>query len=132
MRLIVDVDGTLTHDDSRIPYTERVPRADVIARVNELHRRGARIIIYSARNMRTYKGNMGLINKNTLPVLMDWLAQHGVTYDEIHMGKPWCGTDGFYVQSRSIRPDGFVKLSIDNIVGMLGLESDDGVASDLE
>lgn len=132
MRLIVDVDGTLTYDDSGIPYSERVPRADVIARINELHRRGARIIIYSARNMRTYKGNLGLINKNTLPVLMDWLERHGVCYDEIYMGKPWCGTDGFYIQSRSLRPNRFVALPVEVIAAKLGLESDEGATRDNE
>lgn len=124
MRLIVDVDGTLTHDDSSVPYSERLPRNGVIARVNALHALGARIVIYSARNMRTYKGNVGLINKNTLPVLMGWLERHGICYDEIHMGKPWCGTDGFYIQSRSIRPDSFVALPVEQIAAMLGLESD--------
>jgi capsule biosynthesis phosphatase len=132
MRLIVDVDGTLTRDDSSVPYSERMPRSDVIARVNGLHARGVRIIIYSARNMRTYKGNVGLINKNTLPVLMGWLERHGVRYDEIHMGKPWCGADGFYIQSRSLRPDSFVTLPFEEIETMLGLESGEGATRDNE
>ena len=130
MRLIVDVDGTLTHDDSSVPYSQRLPRTDVIARVNALHARGARIVIYSARNMRTYKGNVGLINKNTLPILMDWLERHGVCYDEIHMGKPWCGTDGFYIQSRSLRPKSFVALPVEAIAAMLGLGSAEGETRD--
>jgi capsule biosynthesis phosphatase len=125
MRLIVDVDGTLTYDDFSSPYSERVPRSDVIARINALHGRGAKIIIYSARNMSTYKGNLGLINKNTLPILIDWLKKHGVCYDEIHMGKPWCGQHGFYIQSRSLRPDSFVRYSVDEIACMLRLKSRD-------
>lgn len=132
MRLIVDVDGTLTHDDSSVPYSDRRPRSDVIARVNALHARGARIIIYSARNMRTHKGNVGLINKHTLPILMEWLERHGVSYDEIHMGKPWCGTDGFYIQARSLRPDSFVTLAVEEIAAMLGLNNDEGTARDDE
>jgi capsule biosynthesis phosphatase len=126
MRLIVDVDGTLTRDDSSVPYSERVPRTDVIARIKMLHARGVRIVIYSARNMRTYNGNVGLINKNTLPILMDWLEKHGVCYDEIHMGKPWCGKDGFYIQPRSLRPNSFAALPLETIAAMLGLERDEG------
>lgn len=80
--------------------------------------------------MQTYKGNLGSINKTRLPVLMDQVENHGVLYDVILMGKPWCGNDGLYVQSRSVRPDGFVNFSVDNILGMLGLNSDDGVKSD--
>lgn len=123
MRLIVDVDGTLTHDDARVEYGERHPRTDVIERVNALHARGVTVVIYSARNMRTFQGNLGLINKHTLPVLMDWLERHGVRYDEIYMGKPWCGHEGFYVQSRSIRPDRFVNLPLRELETILGLEA---------
>src|SRR5690554_153194 len=101
MKLIVDVDGTLTQDTPNIDYSHKLPRLDVIDKINSLHMRGVRIVIYSARNMRTYKGNLGLINKHTLPVLINWLDRHEVRYDEIYMGKPWCGTDGFYIQSRS-------------------------------
>jgi capsule biosynthesis phosphatase len=118
-RLLVDVDGTLAFDDSSLPYCKRLPRHDVIARVNDLHARGVRIIIYSARNMRTYSGNLGLINKNTLPVLLSWLDRHEVKFDEIHMGKPWCGTEGFYVRDSTIRPDQFVSLAMDEIRDLL-------------
>lgn len=121
MRLIVDVDGTLTLDDTSVSYGERQPRRDVIERVNALHARGVRIVIYSARNMRTYEGNVGLVNKHTLPVLMEWLDRHNVRYDEIHMGKPWCGSEGFYVQSRSLRPDRFLSLPLEEIEALLGL-----------
>ncbi len=114
-RLIVDVDGTLTIDNSSLDYTAKEPRSDVIERVNALHAAGVRIVLYSARNMRTYAGNIGLINKHTLPVLIAWLAKHGVRYDEIHMGKPWCGHEGFYVKLRSMRPDQFLALPMDTL-----------------
>jgi len=81
-----------------------------------LHKEGVKIIVYSARNMRTYENNIGKINKHTLPILIEWLERHNVHYDEIHMGKPWCGTDGFYVQDRSIRPSRFLEMPIDQIL----------------
>jgi capsule biosynthesis phosphatase len=117
--LIVDVDGTLAQADAGLPYDQRRPCRDVIARVNDLHSRGVQIVIYSARNMRTYKGNMGLINLHTLPVLVAWLQCHGVRYHEIHMGKPWCGTDGLYVRSNGIRPDQFVSRTLEDIEAIL-------------
>ncbi|WP_239494756.1 capsular biosynthesis protein [Roseovarius amoyensis] len=118
-RLVVDVDGTLAHDDAHLPYGDRLPRSDVIARVNELYSRGVQIVIYSARNMRTYESNLGLINLHTLPVLVSWLERHGVCYHEIYMGKPWCGTEGFYVRANGIRPDRFLALPLDAIEAML-------------
>lgn len=116
MRLIVDVDGTLTVDEPDVVYAEKKPRKDVILRVNELHSRGITIVIYTARNMRTHEGNLGKINKRTLPPLIDWLQQQGVCYDEIYVGKPWCGSDGFYVDDRSIRPSEFISISTDDLV----------------
>lgn len=115
LRLIVDLDGTLTVDDGEIPYAEKKPRTDVITKVNALHARGATVIIHSARNMRSYGGNIGMINKHTLPIVLAWLDRNGVCFDEVHMGKPWCGEHGFYVHSRSLRPDAFAALSVDDI-----------------
>jgi capsule biosynthesis phosphatase len=117
--LIVDVDGTLTRDDPDLPYSDREPRREVIARVNQLYHRGVRIVLYSARNMRTYGGNIGLINLHTLPVLVAWLDRHAVCYHEIHMGKPWCGTGGFYVRANGIRPDRFVTLPLEEVEAMI-------------
>jgi len=61
--------------------------------------------------MRTYEGNIGLINANTLPIIHDWLTRHKIPFDEILVGKPWCGFEGFYVDDKTIRPSEFVNLS---------------------
>ena len=116
--MIVDVDGTIAEDDSTRLYADRRPIMNVITRINYLHSRGVKIIIYSARNMRTYKENLGLINLNTLPVLVKWLDSNGVCYDELHLGKPWCG-NGFYVRKNGIRPETFLNLPIEDIERML-------------
>ena len=60
--------------------------------------------------MRTYNGDVSKINKNTLPILLEWLKENEVEYDGIIMGKPWCGDGGFYVDDKSIRPDEFINL----------------------
>jgi capsule biosynthesis phosphatase len=130
MRLIVDVDGTLTYDNADLDYRDREPRIDVIERINLLHQRGVSIVIYSARNMRTHEGSLGRINKYTLPKLLDWLDRHEVQYDEIYMGKPWCGHDGFYVESRSMRPDRFVALPLQDLELILGITSTDNLETD--
>jgi capsule biosynthesis phosphatase len=115
MRLIVDVDGTLTKDEPSIAYKDKKPRIDVIERVNILRSRGAKIVIYTARNMRSHQGNLGVINKITLPALMGWLDRYGVKFDEIYMGKPWCGSEGFYVARNAIRPDDFAQVPLEQI-----------------
>src|SRR5690606_29179535 len=59
--------------------------------------------------MNTYGGNVGLINANTLPIILDWLARHEVPFDEVVVGKPWCGEGGFYVDDRALRPSEFAR-----------------------
>ena len=56
---------------------------------------------------------------NTLPVIIDWLDKHNVPYDEIYVGKPWCGFEGFYVDDKAIRPSEFVNLSYSEIMELL-------------
>lgn len=69
----------------------------------------------TARNMRTYEGNIGKINIHTLPIIIDWLNKHNVPFDEIIVGKPWCGNEGFYVDDRAVRPDEFSRMSMDEL-----------------
>ena len=103
-RLIMDLDNTITLTEDG-DYKNAKPIASVIEKLKEYKAQGFEIIISSSRNMRTYEGNVGKINVNTLPIIIDWLERHNVPYDEIYVGKPWCGHDGFYVDDRALRPD---------------------------
>ena len=73
--------------------------------------------------MRTFEGNIGKINVHTLPIVIEWLKKHDVPYDEIIMGKPWCGFDGFYVDDKAIRPNEFAELSYEEIVALVKKDS---------
>lgn len=119
-RLVIDLDGTLTHDDPTRVYAEKEPNKAVVERLIEYKAAGFEIVVYSARNMRTYQNSVGKINANTLPVIIEWLQRHGVPYDEIHVGKPWCGTQGFYVDDRAIRPAEFIHMTPEEVHALLG------------
>lgn len=80
---------------------------------------GFSIVINTARNMRTYEGNVGKINANTLPIIIEWLNKHEVPYDEIYTGKPWCGFEGFYVDDKAIRPAEFIKYSYEELLEII-------------
>lgn len=121
-RLVFDLDGTLTHDDPDVGYPERAPNAAMVEKLRAYREQGFTIVICSARNMRTYGGDLGKINANTLPVILDWLARHQIPYDEIHVGKPWCGTEGFYVDDKAVRPSEFLALTHDEIHALLAKE----------
>jgi capsule biosynthesis phosphatase len=118
-RLVMDLDGTITREDQTRDYADRLPDDAVVARLRAYRAQGFTIVIQTARNMRTHNNSVGLINAHTLPVILDWLKRHDIPYDEIHVGKPWCGTEGFYVDDRAIRPDEFVSLSLDQIQALL-------------
>lgn len=120
-RIVVDLDGTLTIDGGLEPYDRKPPNLELISRLHQYQREGFEIVISTARNMRTFSGNVGKINVVTLPIIIEWLRKHDVPYDEILVGKPWCGTDGFYIDDKAIRPDEFVKMDYKEISELLSL-----------
>src|SRR5438309_10306589 len=90
-------------------YEHAVPNLPLIAKLRDYKAQGFEIVISTSRNMRTYAGNVGKINANTLPVILAWLKKHDVPYDEVYVGKPWCGEDGFYVDDKAVRPAEFIR-----------------------
>jgi len=119
--IVMDVDGTLclkkTPEQS---YADVSPRAEVLARLREYREAGFYVILATSRNMNTHNGNVGLITATTAKTLMQWLDKHEVPYDELYVGKPWGGKGGFYVDDKAIRPDEFLKLSYEEVIGLVG------------
>lgn len=118
-RIIMDLDNTISFAEAG-DYANAVPNAAVIAKMREYQSEGFVIIIFSARNMRSYDRNVGKITLNTVPTITEWLKQHDVPCDELLIGKPWCGHDGFYVDDKAIRPDEFTTLTYDDIRRIIG------------
>jgi capsule biosynthesis phosphatase len=120
-RLIIDLDETITlsaHDG----YENALPNLALIARLREYQACGFDIVINTSRSMRTFDGNVGKINAHTLPGIVAWLERHAVPFDEIHVGKPWCGMEGFYVDDKSIRPSEFLRYPLAAIYDLLAAE----------
>lgn len=121
-KLVIDIDGTLTSADST-DYESVGLNMAVAEQLRQYKEAGFEIALHTARNMRTYENNTGKINAKTLPVLMKWLERHDIPYDEIWVGKPWCGHDGFYIDDKAVRPDEFVQLSYEEIRALLKLDT---------
>lgn len=119
-RLVMDIDGTLTNAETS-DYANVAPNEEVVAQLRYYHAKGFEIVLYTARNMRTYDSSMGKIAANTLPILFEWLAKHDIPYDEIWAGKPWCGREGFYVDDKTVRPDEFAQLSYAEICDLVNI-----------
>ncbi len=113
-KIVIDLDKTITcgHDKD---YEKVKPNLEIIKKLNSYKDKGFSIIIYTSRNMRTYSNNVEKIKLNTLPKIIKWLKKYNVPYDEIIIGKPWCGERGFYVDDKSIRPSEFLNLSYKEI-----------------
>ncbi len=120
-RLIVDLDDTVSITLEG-DYINSSPVVEVIKKLKEYKEQGFEIVINSSRNMRTYKSNLGKINIFTLPNIIDWLRKYNVPFDEVYVGKPWCGFDGFYIDDKAIRPSEFLKYSYEEIQNLLKQE----------
>jgi capsule biosynthesis phosphatase len=120
--IVVDLDGTLTVPGSADSYAALKPRQDVIRQLRDYSASGFGIAIMTSRNMRTFANSIGRINAETLPVVIEWLKRHDIPFDEVHVGKPWCGDRGFYVDDRAIRPTEFVSLDLSSIGALLERE----------
>lgn len=114
--LIFDIDGTICpikKPDEK--YEDIVPFDDIVKKMQYYKNNGAKIVLFTSRNMNTYKGNIGLINKNTAVVLNEWLNKWNIPYDEIIYGKAWPGHKGFYIDDRTIRPNEFINSTIEEM-----------------
>ena len=116
MSFIFDIDGTLCPiKKADEKYEDLVPYKEMVDKIREYKSQGARIILFTSRNMNSYKGNIGLINANTARIILNWLEKWDIPYDEIIYGKPWPGHNGFYVDDRTVRPDEFLNKSVDEL-----------------
>lgn len=110
LTFVFDIDGTICPiKKENEKYEDLIPYKNIVRKLKEYHEEGAKIVLYTSRNMNSYEGNIGLINVHTAKILLKWLETWNIPYDEIIYGKPWPGKFGFYVDDRAVRPDEFLK-----------------------
>ena len=113
---VIDIDGTLCPVKKKEEkYEDLVPYKDMVDRIRYYRENGAKIVLFTSRNMNSYNGNIGIINKKTAKILLEWLDRWDIPYDEIIYGKPWPGHRGFYVDDRTVRPDEFLNYSVEEL-----------------
>ena len=113
---VFDIDGTLCPLKGKAEkYEELRPYPNMVEKLKYYKANGARIVLYTSRNMNSYHGNIGLINKHTAVILTKWLEKWEIPYDEIVYGKVWPGHKGFYVDDRTVRPDEFLKYTVEKL-----------------
>lgn len=117
-RLVFDLDGTICNAING-DYANAMPISGVIDKIKAYKKLGFEISIYTSRNMKTYNNSIGKISAFTLPIILKWLADHDVPYDEVTIGKPWCGVQGFYIDDRAIRPNEFINYDYTEILKLV-------------
>jgi capsule biosynthesis phosphatase len=101
MRICIDLDGVVCR--LREPgqnYAELEPVPGAVEKLRQLRAAGHTIIIATARHMKTCDGNVGLAVARQGAVTLEWLARHGIEYDEIHFGKPHAQV---YIDDNAVR-----------------------------
>ncbi len=106
--IVLDLDGTLTVDDKRVPYPERAPWTDVHDAAHTARSRGYGLIVLTARGMRTWKNVREDVERHVRPGVEAWLAHQDLAADAVHVAKPWCGPGGFYVDDRNLHIEEFL------------------------
>ena len=98
--LVVDIDKTICESPPGNDYSKCKPIKNVCSKLREENEKGTYIILYTSRNVRTFKGNIGLINKYTSVILLEWLKNNNIPYDEIYFNKPWGFGDLNYIDDK--------------------------------
>ena len=105
--LVVDVDKTICESPTDNDYSKCKPIETFCTKLRQENIKGSYIILYTSRNVRTFKGNIGLINKHTSLVLIEWLKNNNVPYDEIYFNKPWGFGDLNYIDDKFLSIEEF-------------------------
>lgn len=119
MRIVVDLDGTICNiKEPNESYADVLPKPGAVEGLQKLRANGHTIIIQTARNMATRRGNVGKVLKHVGRITLDWLDEHNIEYDEIHFGKP---NAHLYIDDRGFRFSGWDNIS-DSMINELGSE----------
>ena len=105
--LVVDIDKTICDSPLENDYSKCKPIKNFCLKLREENKKGTYIILYTSRNVRTFKGNIGLINKYTSVILIEWLKNNDIPYDEIYFNKPWGFGDLNYIDDKFLSIEDF-------------------------
>lgn len=101
MRICIDLDGVICElKNGSQTYADVSPRDGAAEAIKALRKSGHEVIIYTARHMKTCGGDIGKVIARQGAVTLEWLAKHGIEFDEIHFGKPWADV---YVDDNAVR-----------------------------
>ena len=113
MRICIDLDGVISQlKQPGETYADVSPVPGAIDKIRALRAAGHTVIIHTARHMKTCQGNVGLAVARIGTITLEWLARHGVEYDEIYFGKPWADV---YIDDNALRFTSWDQITPDSL-----------------
>lgn len=107
---IIDIDGTICHSVPGGDYSKAEPILEVINKINKEYESGNKILLYTARGMRTFSGDVFKISSFHGPILETWLAKYNVKYHDLVFGKLWSPGELYYVDDHNLSINEFLDL----------------------
>tara|TARA_Y100001937_G_scaffold124712_1_gene189964 strand:- start:195 stop:854 length:660 start_codon:yes stop_codon:yes gene_type:complete len=86
MRFCFDIDGVIFKINQG--YKIHEPIWETVNYILKLKKNGHTVVLYTARKMSTFNGNIGKINKEIVEATLYNLNRFNIPYDEIYFGKP--------------------------------------------
>lgn len=116
IKLVFDIDDTICNNKNR-DYENAIPFKNVIKKINELHKQGAKITLYTSRGMVSCNGDIDKIIKKNKDILERWLTKNNVEYDELIFGKP---LGDMYIDDKAINVNDFINKDFKVLNGHSG------------
>ena len=120
--IMIDIDATLCKaprgDDGVYKYDIAVPITETIEKTREIYNQGHQIILFTARGMKTFDGNVNEIEKFHRPILKKWLKENNVPYHDLIFGKPFY-LNYYLVDDRNLSINQYINNNIDDYDNIL-------------
>mgnify|MGYP000663100911 CR=1 FL=1 len=82
-----DIDDTICTTNNK-DYINSMPYYDMIERINYLHDSGNKIILFTARGMGKFNGDVKKVYEVYFDLTTNQLKEWGVKFDNLYLGKP--------------------------------------------
>jgi capsule biosynthesis phosphatase len=110
--IVIDIDHTicipnLSEKNTYERYAKAEPIHEMIGAIRIAKKKGHKIVLFTARRMQTFDGNINKVIEDVAEITFQWLKKHEVPFDELQFGKP---NAVYYVDDKSLRPDEFVRI----------------------
>ena len=107
MNYVFDLDNTLC-STSNSDYINSKPFLDRIEFVNRLYEEGNKIVIYTARGMKSCDNNQMLAINKYFSLTQDQINSWGLKYHHLFLGKP---SGDIYVDDKGIESEDFFRTN---------------------